>query len=161
MTLLRGFFYATMVAISAFVALPYVVLYLTAALPGIELGGWRYVGFLAFTPGLLLFYLPVLEFGTKGHGTPAPFDPTKRLVVDGVFGYLRNPMYLGAFLVLLGEGLLFTSLPLLVVSVVAWVLFHLYVVTREEPRLREKFGIDYVEYTKGVPRWFPRIRQNR
>ncbi|MDP2899473.1 MAG: isoprenylcysteine carboxylmethyltransferase family protein [Candidatus Bathyarchaeota archaeon] len=161
MALLRGFFYATMVALSAFVALPYAVLYLTAALPGLELGGWRYVGLLAFTPGLVLFYLPVLEFGTKGRGTPAPFDAPTHLVVDGVFGWTRNPMYLGAFMVFLGEGLLLASLPLLIVSAAAWVLFHVYVVIREEPKLREKFGAEYTDYVESVPRWLPRPHRRR
>lgn len=161
MAILRGFFYASMVALSAFVALPYAVLYLTAALPGLELGGWRYAGFLAFTPGLVLFYLPVLEFGTKGRGTPAPFDAPKRLIVDGIYGWTRNPMYLGGFLVLLGEGLLFASLPLLVVSATALMLFHVYLVAREEPKLREKFGVRYVEYTESVPRWLPRLHRRQ
>jgi protein-S-isoprenylcysteine O-methyltransferase Ste14 len=127
--ILRGFFYASMVMLSAFVAAPYIIIYLTGWFTSPELGAWRFVGLLFFTPGLTLFYIPVLEFGTKGRGTPAPFDAPVRLVTDGVYGWTRNPMYLGAFLVLLGEGVIFSSIPIIFFSFLTQC-FPVYVVVR-------------------------------
>lgn len=161
MAILRGFFYASMVAFSAFILAPYAILYLSQSLQSPDIGAWRYAGLLIFTPGLTLFYIPVLEFGTKGRGTPAPFDAPTRLVTDGIYRWTRNPMYLGAFLVLLGEGVIYSSIPLALFSLLALALFHVYVVVREEPKLREKFGESYTEYCRRVPRWLPRPLSRR
>jgi protein-S-isoprenylcysteine O-methyltransferase Ste14 len=48
-------------------------------------------------------------FALHGLGTPAPIAPTKKLVVVGLHRYVRNPMYIGVALVVLGQAMLFWS----------------------------------------------------
>ena len=45
------------------------------------------------------------DFVTKGRGTPNPLDAPKKLVVNGLYRYSRNPMYVAGLLVLCGEAL--------------------------------------------------------
>jgi protein-S-isoprenylcysteine O-methyltransferase Ste14 len=98
------------------------------------------------------------EFTFQGKGMPAPIDHPKILVVRGLYRFVRNPMYISVFFVLLGESLLFRSLVLLRYAVIIGVLFHVVVIVMEEPMLRAKFGASYGEYRKVVPRWIPRFR---
>lgn len=80
-------------------------------------------------------------FASAGEGTPAPMDPPKRLVATGLYRMVRNPMYIGLVLILLGESIVFASLPVLRHAVFVWLCFHLFVVLNEEPALRRKFGV--------------------
>ena len=89
-------------------------------------------------------------------GTPAPVDPPKELVVLGVYRWVRNPMYLGAFTILLGEILLTGSRLLAGYAVLFALACHLFVVWYEEPALRRQFGAAYDRYRATVPRWLPR-----
>jgi protein-S-isoprenylcysteine O-methyltransferase Ste14 len=97
------------------------------------------------------------HFAVSGRGTPAPFDPPRRLVVQGLYRFVRNPMYVSVAAILLGESLFFSSRALLGYLVACWLFIHLFVVLYEEPTLREKFGGDYEEYCKRVRRWIPRL----
>ena len=99
-----------------------------------------------------------LEFALRGRGTPAPFDPPRRLVTGALYRRVRNPMYLGFGLVILAEALLLGSLPMLGVLLGFWGLAHLFVVLYEERTLRRRFGADYEAYRAAVPRWLPRLR---
>ena len=67
-------------------------------------------------------------------------------------------MYWGVLLTVLGQALLFGSLPLLEYAAFLAVCFHLFVLLYEEPTLRHKFGAAYENYCAAVPRWLPRIR---
>ncbi|MGZ5442737.1 MAG: methyltransferase family protein [Thermoanaerobaculia bacterium] len=101
----------------------------------------------------------VWDFAWTGRGTPAPFDPPRRLVVAGLYRRVRNPMYLGMFVFLVGEALLLPDITreMLIVLAGAAVLAHGFVFLYEEPKLRELFGDDYVEYCRHVRRWVPRL----
>jgi protein-S-isoprenylcysteine O-methyltransferase Ste14 len=92
----------------------------------------------------------------RGESTLAPWDPTRRLVVRGVYRHVRNPMMVGVFCILLGEAFLFGSF-----AVAAWT--GLFAVVNlvgvplvEEPGLEKRFGQSYALYKKNVPRWLPR-----
>ncbi|MGD0695571.1 MAG: isoprenylcysteine carboxylmethyltransferase family protein [Terriglobia bacterium] len=115
------------------------------------------VGFLPIALGAALALRSSWDFATVGRGTPAPVDPPKVLVARGYYRYVRNPMYVGVVLILLGESILFGSVTLLEYALVVWLLFHLFVLLYEEPTLRRKFGPSYVEYCKEVGRWIPRL----
>jgi protein-S-isoprenylcysteine O-methyltransferase Ste14 len=95
------------------------------------------------------------DFTFAGRGTPAPIDPPKELVVQGLYRYVRNPMYVGILSILLGEALLFASWSLFGYAAVVFILFFLFVVLYEEPILMRKFGESYLQYCKNVPRWIP------
>ena len=94
-------------------------------------------------------------FAKRGQGTPAPIDPPKKLVVDGPYGVVRNPMYWSVALVILGEALMFRSLPLAELGGAFVAATMLFVLLYEEPALRRKFGAEYEEYCRRVPRWLP------
>ncbi len=99
----------------------------------------------------------VFTFALIGKGTPAPFDPPRRLVVRGPYRYVRNPMYIGAALALAGAALFYQSLPLLGYVVLFLLVTHLFVLTYEEPTLRRSFGPEYEAYCRRVRRWWPRF----
>ncbi|MGI8906395.1 MAG: methyltransferase family protein [Candidatus Sumerlaeaceae bacterium] len=94
-------------------------------------------------------------FATLGNGTPAPFDPPRRLVIRGPYRIVRNPMYLGATFAMAGAALFYGSLPLLVYAAVFLLTTHLFVRFYEEPVLRRTFGAEYEVYSRRVGRWWP------
>lgn len=98
----------------------------------------------------------VLAFALVGRGTPAPFDPPRKLVVAGPYRYVRNPMYLGAAAALSGAALFYGSLVLLAVAAAFALATHVFVVLYEEPTLRRTFGTEYETYCAAVRRWLPR-----
>lgn len=98
----------------------------------------------------------VLAFATMGKGTPAPFDPPRRLVTRGPYSFVRNPMYLGAGTALAGASLYYRSLPLFAYTIAFMLAAHLFVIAYEERALRARFGDEYVSYTGRVRRWLPR-----
>jgi protein-S-isoprenylcysteine O-methyltransferase Ste14 len=100
----------------------------------------------------------VVTFALAGKGTPAPFDPPRRLVARGPYRFLRNPMYLGADAALLGAALVYRSLALAAYAAGFLLVVHLFVLWYEEPTLRAAFGEDYDAYCRDVHRWFPRWR---
>ncbi len=106
--------------------------------------------------GLTLIVLTVRLFATVGRGTLAPWDPTRRLVVRGVYRYVRNPMISGVGSVLLGEMLIAGSPPLLLWMLAFIIVNMIYIPLSEEPGLRARFGGEYEVYTQQVPRWIPR-----
>ncbi|HEY45068.1 MAG TPA: isoprenylcysteine carboxylmethyltransferase family protein, partial [Anaerolineae bacterium] len=123
----------------------------------VELGSLRYVGWIPIILGASAILWCYWIFNSIGKGTPWPFDPPKRLVVTGLYRYVRNPMEGSYLLVLFGEVLLFES-SALVLYLVSNVLFlYMRQVVVEEPNLRRRFGQPYEQYCKSVPRWIPRF----
>src|SRR5215475_12123735 len=124
------------------------------------------LGFLPFRGlGVLLIALglPVLldsfrRFALQGLGTPAPIAPPQKLVVTGLYRYVRNPMYVAVVSLIFGQGLLFGSVGVLEYGMVVWLGFHIFVLAYEEPTLRAKFGDEYKEFCANVRRWLPRVK---
>ena len=108
--------------------------------------------------GGALAILCVLTFALIGKGTPAPFDPPRRLVTAGPYRYVRNPMYIGAGLALFGAAMFYRSLALALYAAAFLVVTHLFVLLYEEPHLRRVFGQAYEEYLRTVHRWMPSWR---
>jgi protein-S-isoprenylcysteine O-methyltransferase Ste14 len=98
----------------------------------------------------------IVAFALAGKGTPAPFDPPRKLVVRGPYRYVRNPMYIGAALALCGAAILYRSIPLLGYVGAFLIATHVFVVWYEEPTLARVFGDDYRAYRARVRRWVPR-----
>jgi protein-S-isoprenylcysteine O-methyltransferase Ste14 len=105
--------------------------------------------------GAILSLLCIVMFIVHGRGTPVPFDAPRRLVAAGPYRYVRNPMYLGGYLVLLGAGLFLGSVAIMLLSFGFLLLFHFFVMYVEEPNLQERFGRSYREYRRHVNRWIP------
>jgi len=99
----------------------------------------------------------VMLFHTHGNGTPVPWAPPKKLIVLGPYAYVRNPMIMAALAILLAGALLFGSIGILIWAGVLWGLTTLYITLIEEPGLKHRFGDEYVEYSKNVARWVPRM----
>lgn len=112
-------------------------------------------GMLVGAIGAALALWCIFAFATIGEGTPAPFDPPRKLVIRGPYRYVRNPMYIGAALALAGATLFYGSAPLLAYAAAFLVVCHLFVLTYEEPMLRRTFGADYEAYRQRVGRWWP------
>ena len=129
----------------------------------VEMAGAGRLRWLAALPSVIGFAIAlrcVWDFGWTGHGTPAPFAPPQRLVVVGLYRYLRNPMYVGLATGWIGLWVIFghAEFRLVAAAAVAALTVHLFVVFYEEPTLHEKFGARYDEYRRNVRRWWPRLR---
>ena len=107
--------------------------------------------------GLSLMYQTISLFSKIGRGTPAPWNPTQKLVVQGPYRYVRNPMISGVLLVLLGEVFLLQSFGVFIEAVIFFTINYLYFIFKEEPDLEKRFGADYINYKNNVPRWIPRL----
>jgi protein-S-isoprenylcysteine O-methyltransferase Ste14 len=114
------------------------------------------VGCALIAAGLAMWVWTVLLFHRIGQGTLAPWDPTRRLVVEGPYAHVRNPMITAVGALLLGEAALFGSTDLLIWWAVFMAINWLYFVVSEEPGLERRFGDEYRAYRQGVPRWIPR-----
>ncbi|HUI30170.1 MAG TPA: isoprenylcysteine carboxylmethyltransferase family protein [Candidatus Acidoferrales bacterium] len=115
------------------------------------------IGMVIGTAGAAIALWCVFTFAFIGKGTPAPFDPPRRLVIRGPYRFVRNPMYIGAGSALAGAALFYESLPLLGYTVVFFVITHLFATWYEEPTLRKTFGKEYEEYCRRIHRWLPRF----
>jgi protein-S-isoprenylcysteine O-methyltransferase Ste14 len=118
--------------------------------------GWPQIaGLLICATGAVIALSCVCAFAFIGKGTPAPFDPPRRLVVRGPYRFVRNPMYVGAALAVAGAALFYQSIQLFAFVAGFLLITHLFVVLYEEPTLRRTFGPDYASYCQRVHRWRP------
>jgi protein-S-isoprenylcysteine O-methyltransferase Ste14 len=138
------------------IVVPY---YLMRGFPTPTLSALSAFGAAAITLGGYTYFRCAWEFAVRGLGTPSPIAPTKFLVVSGLHRYVRNPMYVGVALVVLGEAALFRPPHLAGYAVLMLLIAHLFVVFYEEPTLHRQFGESYEEYRSSVRRWIPRFRE--
>jgi protein-S-isoprenylcysteine O-methyltransferase Ste14 len=117
----------------------------------------RVVAGLLILAGLVPLLASIRRFITVGRGTLMPAIPTERLVVSGLYRYVRNPMYLGVLTSLCGESLLIRTGTLVDYTLVIWLMFHLFVIAYEEPALGRQHPGDYPRYKRNVRRWLPRL----
>lgn len=113
-------------------------------------------GLLLGVGGIVMLIGTVSMFVRIGKGTLAPWSPTGKLVLSGVYAYTRNPMISGVLAVLLGESLIFHSITIFIWFVSFFIINSIYFVLSEEPGLVRRFGQEYLEYKRNVPRWIPR-----
>jgi protein-S-isoprenylcysteine O-methyltransferase Ste14 len=108
--------------------------------------------------GLTMVIWVSTAFVRQGKGTPIPSEPPTRLVITGLYRYVRNPMYLGAIVIVCAEVVYFGSAALLLYAAALWASLHIALVVFEEPQLKRRFGPDYEQYFAEVPRWIPALR---
>jgi protein-S-isoprenylcysteine O-methyltransferase Ste14 len=152
----RAATYATLFIGFLLVFVPRQILGAAGITPPTEIGPMQWAGQVVLVAGGALALWCVLTFAFIGKGTPAPFDPPRKLVVRGPYRYARNPMYLGAALGLWGAGMYYDSGWLFAYVAVFLIAAHIFVVTYEEPTLTRLFGDDYEAYRARVSRWLPR-----
>jgi protein-S-isoprenylcysteine O-methyltransferase Ste14 len=126
--------------------------------PLLGLGIFRWIGALLLVIGAAGLVECFARFALVGFGTPAPIAPPKHLVVSGLYRYVRNPMYVCVLAAIVGEALILGQTVLLTWAAIGWTIVHVWVLTYEEPNLRERFGANYEEYCRHVRRWWPRLQ---
>jgi protein-S-isoprenylcysteine O-methyltransferase Ste14 len=118
----------------------------------------RVLGGILLVAGLIALIRAFVRFVMEGLGTPAPIAAPERLVVGGVYRYVRNPMYVAVLAAIVGQGLLLGRLGLLLYAAATWLVVAAFVRWYEEPTLTRRFGEDYETYKRAVPAWWPRLR---
>ena len=153
--LARALVYSTLFIGFLLVFLPArVIAWAGIAAPG-RVGALQLFGGALAAAGAVLAVSCILTLVFIGRGTPAPFDPPRRLVVRGPYRLVRNPMYVGAAAALLGAALYYESPPVAAYAAAFLLVMHLFVRVYEEPLLRRSFGQEYEEYCGRVGRWWP------
>ncbi|MDP9177805.1 MAG: isoprenylcysteine carboxyl methyltransferase [Gemmatimonadota bacterium] len=153
--LLRAITYSTLFIGFLLVFLPARVLSWSGIVRPANVGVAQVIGIVVGAAGAALALWCIFTFVKIGRGTPAPFDPPRRLVIVGPYRLLRNPMYLGAALALAGAALFYQSGQLAAYSAAFVLVMHLFAVLSEEPILRATFGDSYERYCERVHRWLP------
>ena len=144
------------------VFVPALILWLSAgssmAMAPAEFAGARFwIGLVVGVVGFVIAAWSARLFLTVGEGTPAPWAPPRKLVVVGLYRYVRNPMIRGVIRMLAAEALLFGSWPIAGWMLVFFLLKTIYLIRVEEPALEQRFGEDYRLYKANVRRWIPRV----
>jgi protein-S-isoprenylcysteine O-methyltransferase Ste14 len=117
----------------------------------------RIPGAILILGGLVVLVHSFVRF-VLAFGTPAPIAPTKHLVVQGFYRYVRNPMYLAIIAIVLGEALWTAQGSLLIYAILTWGIPAAFVKWYEEPALQRQFGEEYETYKRHVPAWIPRLK---
>jgi protein-S-isoprenylcysteine O-methyltransferase Ste14 len=159
--LARAITYATLFVGLLLVVLPARILSSSGIVRPTAIGPVQVAGLAVAAAGAALALSCVLAFSFAGRGTPAPFDPPRRLVISGPYRYVRTPMYVGAVLLLGGAACFFGSLALLGYAALFGVAAHGFVIVYEEPALTRRFGDEYRAYRGEVRRWWPRAPRAR
>lgn len=123
--------------------------------------GWRVLGAVVTACAAAVLLHAFARFVREGIGTPAPVAPTQKLVVGGLYRWVRNPMYIAVASCVLGQAGIFGSWALVAYGFGLMALFFSFVRLYEEPTLARQFGPDYEAYRRAVPGWFPRARPVR
>jgi len=118
----------------------------------------RVAGLILLILGAIVLVQAFARFVAEGRGTPAPVAPTERLVVGGLYRYVRNPMYLAVVAAITGQGLALGQAVLLGYAAAVWVTVASFVRWYEEPTLARRYGAEYAAYRAGVGAWWPRLR---
>jgi len=121
---------------------------------------WIFAFLLVFTakrypewPGILLCFAgATLRFWASGY-----LRKDKRPAVGGPYSFVRNPLYLGTYLMALGTALAIQSWLLLATITILFAAIYHYIILDEETKLDAIFGAPYELYKKAVPRFFPRF----
>jgi protein-S-isoprenylcysteine O-methyltransferase Ste14 len=116
----------------------------------------RVAGVLLLAAGVAVLLEAFARFVVEGVGTPAPVAPTERLVVGGLYRYVRNPMYIAVAAMIVGQALALGRPVLLLYAAAFAVAVAAFVDWYEEPTLRRQFGEEYERYRRAVPAWWPR-----
>jgi len=158
LALVRATVYATLFISVFLVFIPEQILIATGITRPTEIGALHSVGLVLVVLGGALAIWCILTFALVGKGTPAPFDPPRKLVAAGPYRWVRNPMYIGAATALAGAALFYQSAALVAFAAGFVVAAHMFVVLFEEPTLERNFGARYADYRNAVPRWMPTWR---
>jgi len=123
----------------------------------IQVWPFNYLGIIPVLGGVVLRFWASSTIFNTGKGTPLYSRPPKALVTTGPYRLIRNPLYLGGFLIYLGIIIVIPSLFLAILGLIGLPIIYIGVI-REEKGLETRFGEDYRRYKQRVPRWIPRSK---
>ncbi len=134
---------------------PYLVIKLNQflGLPVLYFWPLSILGWFLIISGVTVVAHLTLLFNVFGQGTPVPTEPAKKIVLESLYQRTRNPMYLCHLIIFLGEFLVFGSVLLTAYLALFWLAVNLIVIYWEEPGLKKRFGKEYLDYCRRVPRW--------
>jgi protein-S-isoprenylcysteine O-methyltransferase Ste14 len=158
LALVRSIVYAALFISVVLVFIPEQILIVTGITRPEVMGPIQTSGLVLVVLGGVLALWCILTLALVGKGTPAPFDPPRKLVAAGPYRWIRNPMYVGAGTALCGAALFYQSAALVAFAAGFLVAAHVFVVFYEEPTLERTFGARYADYRNAVPRWVPTWR---
>jgi protein-S-isoprenylcysteine O-methyltransferase Ste14 len=115
------------------------------------------IGWALVAAGAAVLIGAFVQFVVVGVGTPAPVAPTERLVVRGLYRYVRNPMYLAVLAVIIGQALTLGRPVLLLYAAAVGATVAAFVHWYEQPTLARRYGAQYDAYRRAVPGWWPRL----
>ena len=118
----------------------------------------RIAGIALIAAGAPVLIHAFVRFVVEGLGTPAPAAPPERLVVGGLYRYVRNPMYVAVVAIIAGQALALGRPAILLYAAAVYVTVASFVRFFEEPDLAHRFGAQYETYRSAVPAWLPRRR---
>lgn len=118
-------------------------------------------GLVVICIGLCIMAVTISTFIRIGKGTLAPWSPTRKLIIGGMYGYVRNPMIMGVLTVLTGESIAILSRNIFLWAVIFFILYNIFFVLYEGPDLEKKFGEEYREYKRNVRLWIPGLKPYR
>lgn len=156
-TAVRAILYATVFVSLVFLYVPGRILSWVGIARPADVAWPQIAGMVLGGIGAMIALWCLIAFVRIGKGTPAPFDPPRRLVIRGPYRFVRNPMYIGGAIAFIGVAVFCESLVLLVYGGMLLLGAHLFVVFYEEPALRGSFGQDYALYCHRVRRWLPGV----
>ena len=156
--LLRALTYATLFVAVFLVVVPRGILTASGYVGSDYVGLWDIAGLAIVALGFALVLWCLVTFAFVGRGTAAPFDPPRKLVIVGPYRFVRNPIYIGAIVTMLGAAMFLWSGWLALYALAVLIVTHLLVILYEEPHLRRVFGQSYEDYLRTVHRWIPTWR---
>jgi protein-S-isoprenylcysteine O-methyltransferase Ste14 len=143
--------------LSILVFIPFIVLYITGYEFKLNNAYLLTIGIFLLLGGFTLAIITTRLFASLGKGTAAPWNPPKNLVIAGPYRYVRNPMLTSVFIMQIAEILIFNSTEIFWIFITFLILNMFYFPLVEEKKLECRFGKDYIEYKRNVPRYIPRL----
>ena len=93
----------------------------------------------------------------NGKGTPLPLDCPNKLVVQGPYKIVRNPMAIAGIGQGICVGIIIGSYLVILYSIIGAILWHLLVRPSEEKDLESRFGQSYLDYKNKIKCWIPKF----
>lgn len=118
---------------------------------------YNWLGLVIFIPAFIFILWTLYVFGSKGQGTPVPYEATQHLVIEGPYKLIRNPMEFALSALMAGIAVILASYFGILLFVYTCALCHWYTVKLEEPEMEARFGQQWLDYKARVPRWIPNL----
>lgn len=155
MLLFRSIIIGSLLTLVVLILGPYLAERYHNVFPQINLGPFRYAGFLLVAAGLPLLVWSVYLLLIPGKNKAVPYESVEDFTPAGPYKYTRNPFMLGFLLILWGEVIFLECIATLIYALLVTWCVVFWIRCCEEPSLEERYGEEYLSYKRKTPRWFP------